>query len=325
MGSGHSVTLEPYTLLRVKPIRLPIPDEIGRPIIAWYRRNYSDDVNGHVAKFREFINSPNRVTALILDSAQNPTRFFDGVLGMFYATSPFRSFLYNGKPPDTVPIIGIRDGVVAGVKRIDVASLWESMKAGKDYSAIFSILVLSSTQPGGHSNTGLLRYDGAEHTLRFYLFEPHYPMNKPQIDARVEGLRAFIETRLSGGVDTQVRAIGANISPLQTTTDNCAQWSLLMCLFYVMNTPTTTRVSELFDTLAQYRTLVMPMWLYFLYTARDQESLREFGSPPRAARQRSRTTDLDVFECHARTPDECVHPCSLQSDGTCINAELFRE
>jgi hypothetical protein len=317
---GSSISLDPYTVLEVNPVTLPIPNEIGDPIIRWYRKEPMNDEHNYVEKFKTFINSPARVKGIIMDSARKPTEYFDSVLGLFYRTPRFSTFLVSGEVPDQTGVVGVRDEVVTGVKRFNLDALRNAVDKRQRYSVIFAISITSSTHRGGHSNTGLIRCDNG--MLSLYLFEPHYPIRKNVIDVRVGRIRNFISRIVPNAEWVDVRSIGGSIAPLQTTSDNCAQWSLLMCLFFVLNGH--TRVTEGFNLLTQYRSVVMPLWLFFLYTTWGKEA-EYTETDPRGEHRRYYSTDLDMYQCHVRTQEECVHPCKVHSDGTCINAALFRD
>ena len=320
MGSGYSI--EQYTIVNTAPITLPIPTSIGNAIHAWLYNSTDEGVE--VQEFKAFINNPTRVNGVIYKSAGRASEFMSMMLDVFYEKEPFKGNFSKGDRP---AILGIRDGVVAGHRDLGIQQIWDAIMNKTNYNIITSLHIKNTTEQHAHGNAGVLYCDGEQNTIMFYLFEPHYPMNKAEIDKRSRGIQTFL-SRIFENAEVKpvvhVHPIGSSLYPLQTRTDNCLQWSLLMALCFILNDGSVSTMKQLFNTLHQYRTFAMSTWLYFVekvHGAPEEETL-----PHSRDRRRSISSDLDVYECHLYSQKDCKFPCEYnEAEGRCLNAALYNE
>lgn len=325
MGASHTVpTITSFGSFHTRPILLPIPDEFGESILNW---PYTDprDEDSHVKRFKAFANSYDEVNSMIYDVSNNVDEYFVRVLQHFYETDFFKTYFKE------LPLI-TQDGVSKPMKiKYDEIShdvhadddtrdkLNQVASSNHEYNGV--ILIQS---PGESNNAALINFKPNLNTLYFTLFDPMFPMNLDLIRDKLDHIKMYLKYMGGfGRVDIVVDAKGGSIIAMQTEYMLSAQWSLLMCLVYLLNTPLdatrdTAKVidTEIFNTLARNRHIVMPLWLFFLYKSRGKEDLDRYRSARLASmfEDLAEGSEMDIDTCNTRLEYDCDEECEWIHD-----------
>lgn len=353
---GNSVA-SPFSELSTRSITLPIPAVMSDPLVSWYRRENTD--SHYVTEFQDFLNDPNKIKSVIIYGSLQYLETITWVMRVMSGTYQFKPFLDNGSLPmygdrmegmteDDITFSGMGDRKSIGglkvvkhttgrkvfmTKGIHFKILMASMKNERQYREIVFISKESADGYSGHANMGLLTYSPPKGRmprgfLELIIFEPHYP--SPGLQDDIDAITNYLASK-NMDLTLNVRGIGGRFTSLQHQTPNCVQWSMLMCLMFILNpappdyapTAQDNMYINMFDTVAQYRHVIMPMWLFFLYQSRGDTELDPDWDHSFRRKNISRdpTTDLDPPQCRMRTEQQCTNPCEW-SGLYCFNPKL---